>query len=72
MFSSHSVLKFDLYHMEIKDRIYSVRLHNGNTTYRNVLKYRNTGAELSYEWNVPSGFPLDLACLIVIQNKLRR
>lgn len=56
MFSSHSVLKFDLYHMEIKDRIYSVRLRNGNTTYRNALKYRNTGAELSYEWNAPKGF----------------
>lgn len=42
-------IKFDVFHMDIKDRIYSKKVASGLTKYFNANTYKNTGVELSYE-----------------------
>lgn len=58
----HGMWKFDVYHMEISDRIYSDYV-NGSTSLKmnyNADKYKNTGVELSYGWTVPQGFSYNI------------
>lgn len=58
----HGMWKFDVYHMEISDRIYSDYV-NGSTGPKmnyNADKYKNTGVELSYGWTVPQGFSYNI------------
>ncbi|MCI5836485.1 MAG: TonB-dependent receptor [Veillonellaceae bacterium] len=42
-------LRFDIFHMDIKDRIYSKKMPSGLSKYFNANSYKNTGIELSYE-----------------------
>ena len=49
------ILKLAIYHMEIDDRIYSSKTTSGETIYLNASKFKNTGAELSYEHKAPEG-----------------
>ena len=57
----HGMWKFDVYHMEISDRIYSGDVPG--TSFKmnyNADKYKNTGVELSYGWTVPQGFSYNI------------
>ncbi len=54
--NKNGLLKFDVYHMDIDDRISTRKLADGTSQYYNVASYKNTGVELSYEWSVPKGF----------------
>ncbi len=56
----NGMFKFDVYHMKITDRLYSSRLASGETMYMNAPEYKNTGAEISYEWEVPKGLSYGL------------
>lgn len=58
----HGMWKFDVYHMEISDRIYSgdVKERPGLKMNYNADKYKNTGVELSYGWTVPQGFSYNI------------
>ena len=58
--NKNGMFKFDVYHMKITDRLYSTRLNNGMTMYVNAPEYKNTGAEISYEWEVPKGLSYGL------------
>ncbi len=56
------LLKFNVFHMDIDDRIYSQRNWNGTgkNKYLNANKYRNTGVELSYEKAASDKFNYDI------------
>ncbi len=54
--NKNGLLKFDVFHMDIDDRISTRKLADGTSQYYNVASYKNTGVELSYEWSVPKGF----------------
>lgn len=54
--SEHGLLKWDIYHMNIKDRFYKIELSDGKSSCKNALEYKNTGTELNYEWYAPKGF----------------
>ena len=58
--NQNGLFKFDVYHMKITDRLYSSRLASGQTMYINAPEYKNTGAEISYEWEVPRGISYGL------------
>jgi len=61
--SAADLLKLNVFHMEIDDRIYSAKTTIGTETkniYRNANKYRNTGVELSYEKVLSKKFSYNL------------
>lgn len=67
--SDNGLLKFDVFHMDIKDRMYSKTVMvDGQrfSMYDNANKFRNTGAEISYEWSVPKGLSYGIG--LTLQN----
>jgi len=52
--NKNDYLTWDVYHMEIDDRIYSTKV-DGKTIYMNAAKYKNTGTEFSYGHSVNQG-----------------
>lgn len=64
MIGQYGALKFDVYHMDINDRLYSDKItsgiNKGKSMYMNANKYKNTGVELSYDWQPPEGFSYGL------------
>lgn len=60
---NNGLFKLDAYHMKIDDRMYSTKVvvdGKQYSTYENATKYKNTGVELSYEWQTPKGFSYGL------------
>lgn len=60
--SDSEMLKFDLFYMQIDDRIYSVRNYNGSgkSIYLNADKYRNKGIDISYDKKLSQKFNYNL------------
>lgn len=57
----HGMWKFDVYHMEISDRIYSDYIPGSSKKMNyNATKYKNTGIELSYDWTVNQGLSYNI------------
>lgn len=58
----HGMWKFDVYHMEISDRIYSDYIPGSSKLKMNynATKYKNTGIELSYDWTVNQGLSYNI------------
>lgn len=54
--NKNGLMKVGIYYMNIDDRISTRKLVDGTNQYYNVASYKNTGAEVSYEWSVPKGF----------------
>lgn len=60
--SDTELLKLNVFHMDINDRIYSQRNYNGSgkVMYLNANKYRNNGVEISYEKAASEKFSYNL------------
>lgn len=57
----HGMWKFDVYHMEISDRIYSDYIPGSSKKMNyNATKYKNTGIELSYDWTLNQGLSYNI------------
>jgi len=54
------LVKLDIYHMQINDRIYSTK-QNGLTIFLNAPSYKNTGVEVSYEQKLNTRYSWGLA-----------
>lgn len=54
------LVKLDVYHMQIHDRIYSAK-QNDKTIYLNAPSYKNTGVEVSYEQKLNNRYSWGLA-----------
>ena len=60
-FTDRDLLKLNVFHMEIDDRIYRAKdSASGLNIYKNAEKYRNTGVELSYEKALSQKFSYNL------------
>jgi iron complex outermembrane receptor protein len=58
--SAGRLLKLDVYHMQIHDRIYAAK-QNGLTIYQNAPGYKNTGVEISYDQKLNNRYSWGLA-----------
>lgn len=58
--SDKELVKLNVFHMDIDDRIYRATHSSGKSIYRNAEKYRNTGVELSYEKAASNKFSYNL------------